>query len=124
MQTFKKISLIILIIGYTLAGINHFRSPDSYIHIIPAYLPFPVVLNIMAGFFEIAFALLLISPRTRKVGAYGIILMLIAFIPVHTQMVADAPFLLGKLMVTPLIAWIRLIVLQPLLIFWAWWHRK
>lgn len=124
MQIFKKISLIILIAGYLIAGINHFRSPDSYYHIIPPYLPFPVLLNILAGVFEILFALLLIRPKTRKVACYGIILMLIAFIPVHTKMVADAPFMLGTLLVTPLIAWIRLIVLQPLLILWAWWHRK
>ena len=124
MQTFKKISLVVLVIGYLVAGINHFRSPQSYYHIIPSYMPFPVVLNILAGVFEILFSLLLIWPKTRKVAAYGIILLLIAFIPVHIQMVVDAPFQLGTITVTPLVAWIRLIVLQPLLILWAWWHSR
>ena len=119
----KKISLVILIIGYGIAGINHFYKPASYYPIIPHYLPFPVVLNVLAGFFEILFALLLIPKKTRKIASLGIILMLIAFITVHLQMVVDAPFLLGSLTVTPLIAWIRLVVLQPLLIWWAWWHR-
>jgi hypothetical protein len=50
--------------------------------------------------------------------------MLIAFLPVHIQMVRDAPFLLGNLHVSPLIAWIRLVVLQPLLILWAWWYTR
>ncbi|MBD1392611.1 DoxX family protein [Mucilaginibacter glaciei] len=125
MKIFKKISLIILIAGYLIAGANHFYNPVSYYHIIPKYLPFPVILNILAGVFEILFAILLISPKTRHIGSYGIILMLIAFIPVHVQMVIDAPFLLGgKWVVTPVIAWLRLIVFQPLLIAWVWWHRK
>jgi uncharacterized membrane protein len=124
MQLSKKISLIILVTGYLLAGANHFRSPASYIHIIPTYLPYPAILNVLSGLFEIAFALLLISPKTRKLGAYGIMLMLIAFLPVHIQMVIDAPLKLGTLIVTPLIAWMRLIVIQPLLILWASWHRS
>lgn len=124
MQILKKISLILLVIGYLVAGINHFRAPETYYNIIPSYMPFPVLLNILSGGFEILFALLLIRPKTRKVASYGIILMLIAFIPVHTKMVADAPFQLGTLTVTPLIAWVRLVVLQPLLILWAWWHSK
>jgi len=67
---------------------------------------------------------MLIFEKTRKLAAWGIILMLIAFLPVHIQMVKDAPLLLGNLLVTPLIAWIRLVVLQPLLIIWAWWYTR
>lgn len=120
----KKISLVILVIFYFVAGANHFYNPQSYYHIIPRYLPYPVVLNILSGFFEILFALLLISPKTKRFAVYGIILMLLAFLPVHIQMVIDAPFLLGTLTVSPLVAWIRLVVLQPLLIWWAWGHKE
>ena len=124
MKILKKLSLIILIAGYFLAGVNHFYNPVSYYRIIPHYLPFPVVLNALSGFFETMLALLMIRPKTRKVASYGIILMLVAFIPVHIQMIIDAPFLLGGTRtVTPLIAWVRLL-LQPVLILWAWWHRK
>lgn len=77
----------------------------------------------MAGFFEILFALLLIFYKTRSLAAWGIILMLIAFLPVHISMISDAPLHLGRIVVTPLIAWIRLLILQPLLILWAWWYR-
>lgn len=117
----KKAALILMIIGYALAGINHFISPASYIKIIPPYLPFPETLNLLAGIFELLFAMLLIPVKTRKLAAYGIILMLIAFLPVHISMVADAPLQLGSLTVTPLLAWVRLVILQPLLIAWAWW---
>jgi len=123
MKILKKISLVTIVILYFLAGINHFVHPQGYINIIPPYLPYPVLLNALAGITEILFSLLLIRPKTRKVAAYGIILMLSAFLPVHIKMVADAPFMLGSLRVTPLVAWARL-VLQPVLMLWAWWHRK
>lgn len=123
MRIFKNISLAILATGYLVAGANHFINPQSYYRIIPAYLPYPVLLNILAGVFEILLALLMIRPKTRKVASYGIILMLIAFLPVHITMLADAPVKLGNLLVTPAIAWIRLL-LQPVLILWAWWHKE
>jgi uncharacterized membrane protein len=120
----KMLSLIILILLYLAAGCNHFYNPASYLRIIPDYLPFPQTLNYLAGIFEIFFALLLIIPKTRKLAAWGIILMLIAFLPVHISMIGDAPLHLGKLYVSPLMAWIRLVVLQPLLILWAWWYTR
>jgi uncharacterized membrane protein len=122
MSRFKKVSLVIQVIFYLVAGINHFRSPGGYLAIIPGYLPWHHLINILAGCFEIIFAVLLIFLRTRRIAAIGIILMLLAFLPVHISMIDNAPLQLGNIMVTPLIAWIRLIILQPLLIVWAWWY--
>lgn len=121
MRIFKNISLIILVLGYLFAGANHFIHPQGYLRIIPGYLPAPVLLNLLAGFAEIIFALLLIRPKTRKVASYGIILMLAAFLPVHIAMLQHSPLKVGELQVTPTIAWIRLL-LQPVLMLWAWWH--
>jgi len=120
----KKISLVILVIFYLAAGINHFRSPGGYIAIIPHYLPSPRMLNTLAGCFEILFATLLIFNQTRRLAAWGIILMLLAFLPVHISMVTEAPLKVGTLIVSPLLAWVRLVLLQPLLILWAWWYTK
>ena len=124
MNLLKKISLVAMIIGYLLAGVNHFRVPESYIRIIPPYIPLPKLMNLLAGIFEILFGFLLIFKRSRILAAWGIILMLIAFLPVHIDMVIHAPFQLGSLHVTPLVAWVRLVVLQPLLILWAWWYTR
>ncbi len=121
MTKFKKICLIILIIGYLVAGLNHFINPGGYISIIPTYLPYPKVLNIIAGICEMSFALLLISSKTRRYGAWGIILMLIAFMPVHINMIINAPMQVGSLLVTQTIAWIR-IPFQVLFVMWAWWY--
>jgi uncharacterized membrane protein len=116
-----------LMIGfYFLAGINHFLKPEIYIGIIPPYLTCPSALNILAGIFEIVFALLLYWVKTRKYAAFGIILMLFAFMPVHIFMIQKAnvsPFLLGRYTISPIIALLR-IPLQAIFIGWAWWCSK
>ena len=123
MNMTKKVSLWMLIAGYLAAGINHFLNAASYINIIPAYIPYPVVANILSGLLEILLALLLILPKMRHYAAWGIILLLVAFLPVHIDMLINAPVQLGSITVTPLLAWLR-IVIQPLLILWAWWYTK
>ena len=122
MSTLKKISLIVLITGYIAAGINHFRIPAFYIGIIPTYLPYPAILNTLAGICEVAFGLMLIFPKTRKLAAWGIVLMLIAFLPVHINMLSGHTRA-GAVVVTSTWAWVRLFF-QPALIVWALWHTK
>jgi uncharacterized membrane protein len=119
----KKVSLVILIAGYIAAGINHFIHPNGYIKIIPRYLPQPEALNYIAGLCEFVFGSMLIFPSTRKWGALLLIFMLAAFIPVHITMLQQAPLQVGKLYVTPLIAWLRLLM-QPVLMLWLAWHIK
>lgn len=123
MRIFKNISLVILVLLYLLAGINHFVHPQGYISIIPHYIPAPVAANYLAGALEIILALLMIRPATRKVASWCIIIILGAFMPVHISMLLHAPIQVGAIMVTPALAWLRL-CLQPLLMLWAWWHRK
>lgn len=123
MPKLKTVSLILLIALYLVAGTNHFVHPTGYLKLIPPYLPFPKVLNLLSGFFELLFGLMLIYKPTRQYAVYGIILMLIAFIPAHIYMIQIAPFMLGKLLVTKTGAWVRL-PLQAVLIIWAYWHRK
>ncbi|HEK20584.1 DoxX family protein [Mucilaginibacter sp.] len=123
MRIFKNISLVILVLLYLLAGINHFVHPQGYISIIPHYIPAPVAANYLAGALEIILALLMIRPATRKVASWCIIIILGAFMPVHISMLLHAPMQVGSVHVTPALAWIRLF-LQPVLMLWAWWHRK
>ena len=120
----KKISLVLLIILYAGAGINHFIHPTGYYSIIPPYLPNHYLINILAGIAEIICAVLLVIPATRKLGAYLVIAMLIAFIPAHVYMIQKGGCM-GKEICIPLWgAWLRLFPLQFILIAWAWWHRK
>lgn len=123
MPKVKKVSLVILTLAYICAGINHFRLPAFYIAIIPKCIPYPQLMNVLAGLCEIIFGVGLVFKRTCKIAAWCIVLMLAAFLPVHIGMISHAPYRLGNAKVTPMLAWGRL-VLQPVLMMWAWWHTK
>lgn len=119
----KKSFLYLQVIFYLAAGINHFRNPEIYYRLIPPYLPAHVQLNKLAGIAEIIFGLLLIFTATRKWAVYGIILLLLALIPAHIYFIKMGSCI-PELCVPQWAGWLRLLILQPLLIAWAWWCRK
>ncbi|AYL97298.1 DoxX family protein [Mucilaginibacter celer] len=123
MDKFKKISLVILIVFYVLAGCNHFRDPAFYYAVMPHNLLYPEAVNILAGIVEVTLGLLLISTKTRYWAAWGIVLMLVAFLTVHVGMIFDAPFKANGMTITPFFAWIRLAA-QFVLIVWVYWHTS
>ena len=120
----KKLSLYIQSIFYLSSGINHFRNPEFYSGLIPPYLLFHESINVLAGMAEILLALLLLIIRTRKIAAYGIIVLLVAFIPAHIYFIQIGSCIPNGLCVPPWLGWVRLLVMQPLLIAWAAWYRK
>jgi len=120
----KQISLTIMTIFYLVAGINHFVHPASYYVLIPPFIPFPVIVNIISGMGELFFGALLIMPVTRKAGVYGIIALLILFIPTHIYMILKGGCMSPGLCVPVWVAWVRLFPLQFILIYWARWYAK
>lgn len=120
----KRIGLIVQVFFYLFAGFNHFRDPGFYLDLIPGYLPYHSLINISSGVIEIFLGLFLIFPSTRSLGAYGIMLMLIAFIPSHIYFIQVGSCVQDGLCVPEWIGWGRLIIIHPLLIWWAWVYRK
>ncbi|MEJ7626666.1 MAG: DoxX family protein [Ferruginibacter sp.] len=120
---FKKISLYVMATFYFFAGVNHFIKPELYKKMIPSYLDFHSLLNYVSGFLEITGAVLLVIPQTRKFACMLLIVLLIAFIPVHIYMLQTGWCPQNKCL-PEWVLWIRLLLLQPLLIWWAWSVRK
>lgn len=122
----KRISLLLLIILYIGAGINHFWHPTGYLSIIPPYLPYHEAINYISGIAELTFAVLLIFSATRRFAAYGIAVMLVAFIPAHIYMIQKGGCMGtgGALYIPAWLAWVRLFPLQFILIWWALFHAK
>ena len=116
----NKISLVIMTAFYLFAGINHFRDPEFYLPLIPPYLPNPNLINDVSGIIEILLGFGLIFLTTRRFAAYGIIAMLIAFIPAHVHFIQIDSCIEGGLCVPQWIGWARLLLIHPLLIWWAW----
>ena len=108
---------------FVAAGVNHFISPDWYLPLIPAYLPAPEFLNYLSGALEVIFGAGLLSKTYRKVSAYGIIFLMIAFIPAHVHHIQMEGCVSGDICIPVWAAWLRLIVFQPLFILCAYLCR-
>jgi len=120
----KKIGLYLMAAFYFIAGLNHFLNPDDYYPLIPSYLPYPDFINIFSGIVEVAFSIGLFFPATQRFSAWGIILMLIAFIPSHIYFIQIGSCVPDGLCVPEWIGLFRLVIIHPLLIFWAWIYTK
>jgi uncharacterized membrane protein len=120
----KKTATYLLGIFFIIAGINHFVMPEFYHPLIPDYFPFPVLINYAAGIAEILLGLGVLVTRSRYYASLGIVVLMIMFIPSHVYFIVIGSCVDDGLCVHPAIAWIRLVVIHPLLIMWAWWCRK
>ncbi|MEM9328725.1 MAG: hypothetical protein AAGA85_23870 [Bacteroidota bacterium] len=109
---------------YFIAGINHFRDADFYLPLIPDYLPWPDLINVVSGIAEIILAVGLIVPASRKYAAFGIIAMLVAFIPSHVYFIQIGGCIPDGLCAPIWVGWLRLLIIHPMLILWAWYHRS
>lgn len=115
----KKISFVLLFLVYFVGGINHFISPETYIPLIPPYLVYLSELNVLSGIAEIILAIGLLLPTTRKFACYGIVAMLIAFLPAHIYFIQMGSCISDSICFSPWVAWVRLVIIHPILIYWA-----
>ncbi len=105
---------------FILAGLNHFRSPDFYINIMPPYLPWHRELVAISGVAEIALGALLLFRRWAVLAGWGLIALLVAVFPANLHM-AMHPELYPS--ISPAALWLRLPI-QGLLIAWAYWYTR
>jgi len=117
----KLISRLILAIFFIGAGILHFAITESYIKIMPPYLPAHTELVYISGVFEILGGIGIIIPILQNPAGYGLVALMIAVFPANINMVVnydrigfDFPLAL---------LWLRL-PLQGLLIWWIWWATE
>jgi uncharacterized membrane protein len=96
-------------------GIQHFRSPDLYIPFVPSFLPLILVIIYVTGLLEITFGLALFSAKWSSTGAFGILWLMVLFLPLHVWDVFSKTPAIGS----HVAALIRLPI-QFLLIFLAW----
>ncbi|MFC4635733.1 hypothetical protein ACFO3O_17615 [Dokdonia ponticola] len=114
----------VLIVFYFLAGCYHFVNPNFYLGLIPDYLPYPSFINYVSGGLEIVLAIGVAYPKTRLLAVKGILLLLIAFIPSHLYFIQVGSCVDTTFCVSPWVAWIRLLIIHPLFMLWAWSVRK
>ncbi|MFY8128248.1 MAG: hypothetical protein ACOVMM_07700 [Chitinophagaceae bacterium] len=124
-MNFYSLLRFLFVFFYLFAGANHFINPEIYFPLIPDYLAkHKEWLNILAGLAEVVVALLMLKKETIKLASFLTIAMLLAFIPSHIHFILKGNLQIAGFTITPLIAWIRLVVVHPMLLYWAWWLGK
>jgi len=108
-------SLVALALLFAAAGTLHFLRPDTYLRILPPYLPAPRLLVLLSGAVEVAGGLGLLWPATRRVAAWGLLALLAAVFPANVHMLQ----MHAQLGLPAWVLWARL-PLQPLLMWWVW----
>ena len=82
----KKIWLLLKVVLALLlifAGAQHFTSPNNYIPFVPSVLPFTLAIIYISGLLEILFGLALFFKKLETVGAWGILILMLLFLPIH-----------------------------------------
>jgi uncharacterized membrane protein len=111
---------ILLSLLFIAAGTLHFLVSQTYVGIMPPYLPWHLQLVYLSGLCEILGGLGLFLPATRPAAAWGLIALLIAVMPANIQMVLDH----AQFPAIPLWAlWLRLPLQLPL-IWWAYLYTR
>lgn len=107
---------------YIIVGIKHFVDVEYFVSIVPNYISWKKEAVFISGFFEILLGILLLFHKTRKLAAWGIIMLLIAVFPANIYLyVSEIPREI--LNISKIDALIRIPFQIPLIII-SYWHSK
>ncbi|GMQ23532.1 DoxX family protein [Algoriphagus sp. oki45] len=120
----KKVAIHAMGYFYLAAGINHFLTPEFYLPLIPPFFSYPELINILSGIAEVLLGMGVLYYPTRSRAAWGVVVMLLAFIPSHVYFIQIGSCIEGGLCVEEWIGWVRLVIIHPILIFWGYWIAK
>jgi uncharacterized membrane protein len=120
MRALKLVMKWLLGALFIAAGVNHFRTPDFYVRIMPPYLPWHYELVLVSGAFELLGGIALLVPRFQVAAAWGLIALLVAVFPANVHMALHAE---DYPRFPPAVLWGRL-PLQAVFVAWAYWFTR
>ena len=107
---------------YVAVGIKHFITPDFFVTIVPPIIKWKEEAVLVSGFIEVILGVLLLFNQTRKLAAWGIILLLIAVLPANIYLyISEIPREI--LSISKSHALFRIPFQIPLIII-SYWHSK
>ena len=121
-EKYKLLTIYVMSIMYIFIGIRHFTGPQYFLDIVPPQLPSKLFLVYFTGLIEIVGGAAILSPKSRKEGAYLLIFLLISVFPANIYLyLSETPQnLLG---ISKTDALIRMPFQIPLILL-AFWHSK
>jgi uncharacterized membrane protein len=115
---FRKISIVILAVFFTVAGAYHFISPATYLPLMPYYLRWHLGLIYLSGAAEMLGGIGICFPKWRRLAGWGLIALLVAVFPANVHMLLNHVPVGGK-SVPEWVYWMRL-PLQGVLVAWVY----
>ena len=107
---------------YITVGVKHFINPDFFVTIVPPIISWKEEAVLVSGFIEVILGILLLFNQTRKLAAWGIILLLIAVLPANIYLyLSEIPREI--LSISKSQALFRIPFQIPLIII-SYWHSK
>ena len=82
----RRIGLIVVFLWFSIGAIAHFAATDIETGIVPPWVPWPRLMVLISGVFELVGAAGLVWPRTRRAAGWGLFALTIAVTPVHIWM--------------------------------------
>ena len=121
-KKYKLITVLVMSFMYIFVGLKHFTDPQYFVNITPPQIQHKIFVVYLTGVLEILGGLLILNKKTRMIGAYTLIFLLIVVFPANIYLyVSETPQqLLG---ISKTNALLRLPFQAPL-IFIAYWHSK
>ena len=114
----KRIIANVLGIMLILAGIWHIIKPEAYAEFIPHFIP-ETFANITAAIVELTLGIGVFIPKYRKPALLGVVLLMIAFLPIHiADLFKDEPAIGSQT------AAIIRVPIQFVLIYLVWFAQK
>lgn len=113
----KTLFRLLLGLFFIAAGVNHFLNPQVYVGMIPPYLPYPEVLNLVSGVAEVAGGVGILMPRFRRWAGWGLLALLVAIFPANLHLALNG---WAAYDIPRWVLWARL-PLQGVFIAWVYW---
>ena len=108
---------------FCFTAVAHFAPMRSdLVAMVPPWVPRPELVVLVTGLLELAGAIGLLVPRTRRAAAIGLILFLVAVFPANVHAAQEGVLLRGE-PATPLVPRILLQLLFLGLVWWAGWRH-
>jgi uncharacterized membrane protein len=118
--SYQKIGRISMSVMLSFIGLSHFFIPENLMEMLPPIFPFPLFIVYITGVLELLFGVLLLFDKTYKMTGKILIVYFILIWPAniyHAINAGDIPG--GVAQYVPYYHWIRVVFIQPFLIFWT-----
>ena len=86
MELWRRRLRVVVVVFMVAIGIGHFVTPQPFVSIVPAFLPAPLVLVLVSGFFEVLGGVGLLVPRVRRAASLGLVLLYLCVFPANVNM--------------------------------------